>query len=301
MIRSIKEILLHGTRSVFHNIKFVFLMWAMNTISALVLTVPIFNILSDNLGNSLISERISQNFDMMWYIQFRNIYSVQFAQLPLTIYFVAGIYALIQTFFLGGLIATFNSPEKNHMVDFFYGGVKYFIRFLKVVLISIILFGIAFQLNDLAGYLLTAIFRNSENVTADFILKFLRYILLVFFIGVVMMLSDYSKISLAVRDKLKIWKEIINAALFIKNNFNKVFITFLIVAIIGALGAIVYNIIGRFIPRTPYYFLFLSFILQQMLIIFRLLVRMLFYSTQVTLFNDLSAPVVNVEAQYPLF
>lgn len=301
MIKSIKEILLHGVRSVFRNIKFVVLMWAVNAVSALVLTVPIYNILTDNLGNSLISDHISQNFDLMWYIQFRNIYSVQFSQLPLTIYFVAGIYALIQTFFLGGLISIFNYPEKNHMVDFFYGGVKYFIRFLKIVIFSLILFAAAFKLNDYGGYLLTLLFKNSENVTADFILKFLRYILLVFFIGVVMMLSDYSKISLAVRDKTKIWKECLNAAWFIKDNFNKVFITFLIVAIIGALGAIVYNIIGRFIPRTPYYFLFLSFILQQMLIIFRLLVRMLFYSTQVTLFNDLSAPVVKVEAQIPLF
>ncbi len=297
MIRSVKEILLHGVRSVFHNTKFVVLLWAMNAVSALVLAVPIYNILLDNLGNSLISDRISQNFDMMWYIQFRNLYSIQLSQLPLTIYFVGGIYVLVQTFFLGGLIAIFNAPDKNHMVDFFYGGVKYFIRFAKIVMLSLILYAVAFKINDYSGYLLTNLFKNSENVTADFILKFLRYILLVFYIGIVTMLSDYSKISLAVRDKTKIWIECFNAVLFIRDNFYKVFVVFLIVAIIGALGAIVYNIIGRFIPRTPFYFLILSFILQQMLIIFRLLVRMLFCSTEVTLFNDLSARVVRLEAQ----
>ncbi len=297
MILSIKQILLHGIRSVFHNDKFVIIMWAFNAMAALVLTVPIYNILIDNLGTSLTSDRLALNFDYMWYIQFRNLYSVQLNHLPLSIYFVVGIYALIQTFFLGGLISIFQNPDKNHTVDFFYGGVKYFLRFTKVLLVSLLFFAAAFKINDYTGELISILFKNSENVYADFILKALRYILLVFFIGIVTLISDYSKISLAVKDKNEILRECFNAIRFIIANFSKVFIVFLIVAIIGALGSIVYNIIGRFIPRTPFYFLFVSFILQQMLIIFRLLVRMLFYSTQVNLFNDLSADVIRAEAQ----
>lgn len=297
MISSIKQILLHGIRSVFHNDKFVIIMWAFNAMAALVLAVPIYNILIDNLGTSLTSDRLALNFDYMWYIQFRNLYSIQLNHLPLSIYFVVGIYALIQTFFLGGLISVFQNPDKNHTVDFFYGGVKYFLRFTKVLLISLLFFAAAFKINDYSGELISILFKNSENVYADFILKALRYLLLVFFIGIVTLISDYSKISLAVKDRNEILRECFNAIRFIIANFSKVFVTFLIVAIIGALGSIVYNVIGRFIPRTPFYFLFVSFILQQMLIIFRLLVRMLFYSTQVNLFNDLSADVVRAEAQ----
>jgi hypothetical protein len=272
-------------------------MWAFNAMAALVLAVPIYNILMDNLGTSLTSDRLALSFDYMWYIQFRNLYSLQFNQLPMSIYFVVGIYTLIQTFFLGGLISIFQNPDKNHTVDFFYGGVKYFLRFMKVVVLSLFFFAIAFKINDYSGELISILFKNSENVYADFILKALRYLLLVFFIGIITLISDYSKISLAVKDKNRIFKECFNAVLFINKNFGKVFITFLIVAIIGALGSIVYNIIGKYIPRTPFYFLFASFILQQMLIIFRLLVRMLFYSTEVNLFNDLNADVVKAESQ----
>ncbi|MEW6701310.1 MAG: hypothetical protein AB1298_01195 [Bacteroidota bacterium] len=297
MITGINQILVYGFRSVFYNAKFVILFWAFNTMSALVLAVPVYNILFDNIGTSLTSDRLTIGFDYMWYLQFRNLYSVQLNQLPLSIYFVVGIYALIQTFFLGGLISIFHTPEKNHTVDFFFGGVKYFFRFLKVLLVSLLFFALAFEFNDYSGEFITWLFHDSENVTTDFILKSLRYILLVFFIGVVTMISDYSKVSLAVRDKTEAIRGIYNAALFIKNNFNKVFTVFLIVAVIGAFGAVVYNIIGRFIPRTPFYFLILSFILQQMLIIFRLLVRMLFYATQVILFKDLSAEVVKIETQ----
>jgi len=297
MILNIRQILLQSIRSVFHNAHFVLLMWAVNVASALVLTVPIINLLMGDLGRSMISDRLTLGFDYIWYLQFRNIYSTQLDQLPLSIYFVVGMYALIQTFFLGGLIAIFHTPDKNHTVDFFYGGVKYFFRFLKVLLVSLLFFAAAFKINDYSGNFITWLFKNSENVTADFILKSFRYLLLVFFIGIATMISDYTKVSLAVRDKTRTLSEFYNAILFIKNNFNIVFVLFLIVAIIGAVGVVIYNIIGWFIPRTPFYFLILSFILQQLLIIFRLLVRMLFYSTQVSLFKDLSADVIKVEAQ----
>ncbi|PKL81991.1 MAG: hypothetical protein CVV24_12410 [Ignavibacteriae bacterium HGW-Ignavibacteriae-3] len=296
MILSNKHIILHGARSVFQNAKFVFLMWAFNAASALVLTVPVYNILLDNLGTSLTSDRLALHFDYLWYLQFRNLYTIQLDQLPLSIYFVVGIYALIQTFFLGGLITIFNTPDKNHIVDFFYGGVKYFFRFTKVLMLILVLFAVAFQLNLYSGELISYFFKNTEHVTIDFVLKALKYVLLIFFIGLVTIISDYSKVSLAVKDKTEILRECFSAVRFILNNFSKVFTIFLIVAIIGALGSVFYNIVGRLIPRTPFYFLFLSFFLQQMLIIFRLLVRMLFYSTEVNIFKDLSADVVKAEA-----
>ena len=58
-----------------------------------------------------------------------------------------------------------------------------------------------------------------------------------------------------------------------------------------------YNIVDSYIPKYPYYYMVLTFIIQQLLIIFRLLIRMLFYSTEVYLYIELSAELVtsNVE------
>ncbi|MEW6508581.1 MAG: hypothetical protein AB1432_12650 [Bacteroidota bacterium] len=296
MIQYLKNTIVHGTRTVFHNFRLVFLMWIFNALSALVLTVPILNILMDNLGRSLLSDQLAVQFDYMWFVQFQTLYKINFDQLPLSIYTLVSIYTLLQTFFLGGLISIFHTPEKNHIVDFFYGGVKYFFRFVKITLISLALYFIAFVIIDYTGKLIHLIFRNSENVLLEFIFFALRYVLLVFFIGIVSIISDYSKVSLAVNDRTKIFREVYSATLFIKNNFSIVFTAFLIVAVIGAIGAVVYNIIGLAIPRTPYYMLLLSFILQQMLIIFRLLVRMLFSATEVNLYKDLSAVVIPAES-----
>ncbi|MBM4171789.1 MAG: hypothetical protein FJ214_07985 [Ignavibacteria bacterium] len=295
MIDYVKNTIVLGVRAVFYNYKIVFLLWIFNAASAIVLTLPFYEMLSSNLGRSLISDQLSFQFDYMWYVQIRNLYNIHFAQLPLSIIGVVAIYTILQTFFLGGLIAIFHTPEKNHIVDFFYGGVKYFYRFVKVLFFSLLFYVVAFKFNDYSGDLIRLLFYNSENIKLEFVLLALRYTLLVFFIGVINIITDYSKVSLAINDRTAILKEIYSAILFIKNNFLKVFITFLIVAIIGALGVIIYNVVGRFIPRTPYYLLVIAFILQQMLIIFRLLVRMLFCATEVHLFKDLSADTIRVE------
>lgn len=245
-----------------------------------------------NLSRSLVSDRLAAGFDYLWFIQFSNLYKSNLEQLPYLIYSIVGVYTLVQTFFLGGLISIFHLPKKNHMVDFFYGGVKFWLRFFKILLISLVLFAAAFIINDLLGDLISWAFERTGNYMTDFILRSLRYIILIILIGFVTIVSDYAKVHIGVTDDNKIFNSIKLSVLFIKHNFNIVFTVFFLVAVIGALGAIVYNIIEIFIPRTPYYFLVLAFILQQMLVIFRLAVRMLFYSTEVFLYKDLNADFI---------
>ena len=67
----------------------------------------------------------------------------------------------------------------------------------------------------------------------------------------------------------------------------------MIVGSIGAIGAVIYNIVSGTIPKAPFYFLILSFILQQTLIIFRLLIRMLFFASEVNVYKDLSAEEIS--------
>lgn len=290
---TIKEALIQGMRSIAYNLKFVMLLWGTNAIAAFIATVPLYYVLMQDLNHSVLSEVLNIKFDYLWYLQFQNNYKTTTGELPIIIYAVVGVYALVQTFYLGGLIAVFNTPSKNHMVDFFFGVVKYSYRFTKVLLVSLFLFVAAFYVNDLLGELISYIFRDTEYELAEVILRSLRYVLFIFFIGVITIISDYSKVALAIKDQFEVGRNIYMAMVFIKKNFLKVFLVFLIVSVIGAAGAVLYNFLGKEIPRSPFYFLLLSFILQQMLIIFRLVIRMLFCATEVILYKDLNADIIN--------
>ncbi|MBN1300408.1 MAG: hypothetical protein JW995_04260 [Melioribacteraceae bacterium] len=289
---NISQILKNSYYLIRRNLSVLVLFWATNAAMAFILSVAIYSLLMDNLQHSLLSDQLALRFDYMWFNQFMNIYDSTLSRLPLITYSVVVIYWIIQTFYFGGMVAVFKNPDKNHISDFFYGGVRYWLRFMKILLISIVFFGLAFKLNDLLGDLFTNLFGKNDYYLTDFILRSLRYILLLIFIGIITIISDYAKISLAVDEKQKALAAVKNSFVFIRQNFQVSVGTFLIISVLGAVGAVIYNIIDTFVPRAPFYYLMLTFILQQMLIIFRFIIRMFFCASEVIIYNDINADYV---------
>lgn len=293
----IKEVFISGIRIILKNSKFIWLYWAANFVFALVLSLPIFFLLNQNLNHSTVSDKLLFGFDYTWYLQFREVYRTSISEIPYLIYGVAGVYTLIQVFFLGGILSVFNIPKKNHYVDFFYGGVKYWFRFVKLLFLSLIFYALAFTFNDYTGYLISNWFSGREEVIFEFILRASRYAFLIFMLGAVSLISDYIKVSLLVKDSDSVLKETFFVLKFLKENFYFTFVVFFLVAVLGAMGALVYNLLDSYLPKTQYFYLMLVFILQQLLIIFRLVVRMLFSATEIIIFNDLNAKEITTNAE----
>lgn len=296
MIYNFRQTIQQGIKLLFKNNKFIWLFWGANILFGVILSLPIYYILEDNLIHSVYSQKLSFGFDYTWYLQFMQLYKTTIGEIPYMIYGTVGVYILIQVFFVGGLISVFNIPGKNHYVDFFYGGVRYWYRFTKIMLISLIFYAIAFLINDYLGLLVKMLFSDSARMT-DFILRGSRYILLIFLIGLVSIISDYTKVAIAVRDSEGVWTEIINVIKFLVKNFYQVFLIYFLVACVGAAGALIYNFTDSFLPKTTYAYFGLAFILQQLLIIFRLFVKMLFVSTEVTIYKDLNAGTIFTYAE----
>ena len=288
----IKEILREGWRLVTKNWLYVFLLWGTNIVFSLVLTIPILAILQDNLSHSLWSSKLALKLDYFWLLQFQHSNKNILDKLPILLFSIIGLNILIQKLYQGGLLAVFNNPQKNHVSDFFYSGVKYWYRFMKVSIVAISLFAIIFIIDSQLDTFIEYLTKDANSVLLDLIIRSVRYLILLFLIGVISILSEYTQVFLALRDTQKIRIAIRFTLNFIRRKFFLVFTTFLIVSIIGALGAVIYNVVAILIPRSPFYFLILTFILQQMLIIFRLAITMLLYATEVYLFKDQEAEVI---------
>ncbi len=291
----LKHILIKSFREVFYNSKFAILLWISNFLFAAILSMPVFFILQENLKHSSIASSLASEFNMVWYYQLRNIYSANFESIPMLIYAVIFVYSLIQNFFMGGLVTIFNNPKKNHFVDFFYGGVKFWYRFTKVFFLSVILLVFLFVGDNLVSRQMDYWFNNSERHQMDFFLNLLRYILLICIIGLIIILSDYTKVSLAVKDNSSVFREIKVVINLIRKNFGIMINSFFMISVISGAGVLVYNIIGRYIPVSPVYFLILSFFLQQMLVIFRLFNKMLFTASEIMIYKEITAEVISAE------
>jgi len=278
---------------VFAHRKFVLLFWITNIVFAFALSLPLFSVLQHGLANSLINSNLSLGFDYLWYVQFRHIYRNSLDAIPILLYAFAGVYVLVQLFYLGGLLSVYTNSKKNHVVDFFYGSVKYFIRFLKIAVVVGALYFAAISINVLIDYGIKQIFLEKENAAVEFAVQIFRYLFFLLLISIINIISDYTKIAIVVIDSTKLFRSLYKSFQFIKKNFVKVMTVYFIMLVFVAIGATIYNVVDSFLPKKPVYFLLLTFLIQQLLIIFRVLIRMYFYSTELLIFTDGEAQTVS--------
>ena len=293
MNQLIKTILKGGSRLVLKNKKFILLLWGTNITLSLVLTIPIYSLLVENLQHSMLSDELALNFNYFWYLQFRYLYENVFDKLPFFFYSVVGVNVFIQTFYTGGMLAVFNNPKKNHVSDFFYGGVKYWYRFMKVTIVMLVLVILILEIDDLLSDSIASVLDSLNSIFLDIIIRSIRYLIVLLLIGFVTIITDYVDVYLALHDQMKVRKGFVETLRFIRGRAALIFIVFMSVASLGGLGAVFYNAVVIYVPRSPFYFLILTFILQQLLIIFRLLIKMLFHATEVFLFKDQDAEVIS--------
>ncbi len=294
VIRYYIKVLVRSSRTMAGLIKFSWLFWVTNMAFAAALTIPIATVLSDHLGNSLINQGLVEQFDFQWYLQFRSENRTAVTIYPPFIYSIALIYMLIQLFYTGGLLSVILNKTKDHIVDFFYGGVKYFLRFTKIFFVISVLYIIALMTDTIIAYGFRMILDNSPNAFIYGSLTTIRYLIFMFFITLINIMADYSKVIVAVKDSGNILRVINDSLVFIGKNADKVFVIYLIISSFVAVAAISYNIVDGFLPKRPLLLLLPAFIIQQILIIFRVLIKMYFFTSEVYLFQDLASEYTEV-------
>jgi len=90
---------------------YVFLLWGTNIVFSLVLTIPIWAVLQDNLSHSLWSSKLALKLDYFWLLQFQHSNKNLLDKLPILLFSIVGLNVLIQNLYQGGLLAVFNSPN----------------------------------------------------------------------------------------------------------------------------------------------------------------------------------------------
>lgn len=292
MIKNIKEALLYCARFTYQNKLFVLLYWLTNLGFAFVLTFPLLSLLKDDLQYSSINSHFAAEFDFLWYQQFLLHNKTMVDVIPGLVISISLLYNFIQLFYTGGFLSIAAHPQKNHIVDFFFGGVRYFFRFVVVYLVTILLYFVIISINTLLVEAGKALFADSQSTIPEFLFHLIRYSLFIFWIFIVNILADYIKVAIASKDESNFIKASVKVLLFMKNNFVVVFSVFSILGIFVTLAAILYNFTDSFIPKNSWYLIALTFVIQQMLIIFRLIIRMQFYASEYFLYNDLTAEPV---------
>jgi hypothetical protein len=190
-IRALRE----GLARVFRSGRIVLLFYFVNLMAALAAIAPAAVHIGSRLATSLESDRLFGNVDPAWIaeylLRYRDGPGIWFGVMLIA---VAIIFVVMNTFLAGGAIACLYREHDT----FFGAGARHFGRLFRLMLISLVFYGIVLAINR---GLYVAIGRVSEDSMIErpwVILTWCERALFFLLIGVVNMIFDYAKIAVVI-------------------------------------------------------------------------------------------------------
>jgi hypothetical protein len=237
MIRSLFIGLLHASRGW----KMILLLLIANNLITLPLIVPIFWLVSSTTGGTLTAESMFANkLDVRWLIDIFNNQMPGFSlestgsQIGLLLALLALVYLLLNTFFAGGIIEVLAMDYGRFTMRRFWAGCgAYFWRLFRLMLISLLFYGVAGLV-----YFMVRMKIDEAAVQATSYESFLYYrwgaiALLVALLAFFNMVFDYAKIRAIVDDSRAMFSGAFRALGFALRHFFSVSVLYLLIALIG--------------------------------------------------------------------
>ena len=279
------------------NKRMVLVFYITNLIFGLVLMLPFRDALDNFVGRSLMGAELAGRFNMDFLFDFlkhnNNITSISQGMILI----VPVIYWLLFLFLSGGAFVVFASGDKYSSSVFWGGAAKYFGRFFRLVLWSIPVIAILFCLQFIETGFQRIFFGNDPYQYVNYWGGWIKFGLRAISILLIGLVLDYARIHVILNDERKmrisLWHGIKFAFANIKQTFSLTSILFLV----GVVTLVIYNPIANSLSAPNVFVILLLFILQQIYMFFRMMLRLTLFPSQIHLYKGLS--VVSEPATIP--
>ncbi|MDA2938223.1 hypothetical protein MYX75_08185 [Acidobacteria bacterium AH-259-A15] len=302
-----------GWKLLGHHKKALLCLYLTNLFVAALLILPFMEIFDRSLGPGLYREKLVEELDYDWYRLFqdrvtglastfapsvmgagpfaRNLEALldgKLTQLPWAVLSLGGLYILLNSFLLAAAVGSFAlDPKGTTMREFFRTGGTFFGRFFRLSILG----GLAFWfvsswIVEPLTYFANHIANRSVTDTAAFYWNFARYLVVLVLFLFLNMVFDYAKIKTAVEDRTSVLLAFFSSLTFCINNFFLAYGFYLFIVAIGLFWVGVYTGLEHLLPQQSWFTIALAFIWQQLFMMGRLALKLLFYSGQMQFYLD---------------
>jgi hypothetical protein len=274
----------NGLLNAWNERKMLFWLYGFNFIFAYLLTLPIVMMLSNALEGTTAAENVLEAFDLTILHTIIAEYGsgLTISRLLITI---GLFYFVLNIFFAGGVLELFVEEKRFQLSDFFSGCVEYFNRFLKLFLILLLflvgVFIVNLLLSDLSG-LLT---ESAATEHAGILLFVLRMVIVVFLLALTNMIFDYAKIMIVVNDYYDMIKTVKLTLLFVMMSLFKTVGLYVLFFLTAVMIGCIYLFIASLIDISNGIMVFIFFILSQIYMLAKILIRISFFAGQYSFYH----------------
>ncbi len=289
-----------GARSVAGNKVLVGIMYLFKLVCSLALLSPLYLMFSRSFGRNVKASDFLTRFDFSLIIDF-----VYYWRKTLSVYWVmfilvCGVVVVAYIFLSGGFWAVLRDQAKNRTRGFkaerFFGYCgKYFWRMFKVALVLGVLYFVALLLFLFVSGLLDQVAGKASLWEITSWGMVLRFLIGAFLFLLVNMIGDYLRIF-SIQNYGERFLTVVGKTFkfLLTNLLRALSLYYLLSAGLAVMIFVFFSLlkIMNAMPGTGL-FIFFTFLIQQVFVIFRSFFRLVYYSSQLTLYHRISGEAVS--------
>lgn len=266
--------------------KLIFMFYVFNLLFAYLLFAPVFYRFKAFVNSSTVTAELAGRLDMGFLFEFLHYEGdglFAHVLVPILIYF------LISFFLSAGALMVFASHNSSFGDAFWRGGARYFGRFFRLYLWSLVILAILLFIPwGLFSMLQKAIWGPDFSQVVlvwGFVIKMITTVIVLFVYAVVV---DYARIHTVLDNRKKMRFAIYRGFLFAFGNAGQTFFLAFLLVIIGLVWLVVYNIISGLLTSSSALVIAFLVLSQQIYILVRMYFTLSRYAAEMDLYDNLS-------------
>ena len=288
-----------GLSQVWSTKRLVLLLYLASAVLGLLLALPLRAVLLDFAGRSLEGAALVNGVSTGFFFELLLHNGAGLAGLRAPALFASIAYLIVSLFLSGGALAVLASGDRYRAIDFWGGGAKFFGRFLRLALWSSLLLAALYLLPLTARGLQRLFFGSDPYEYVSYWGAWIRGGLLLIALFFFRICFDYARIHAVVTDerrmRVSLWRGI---GFALRNPLAAVGLA-LLIAFVGGIALLVYRPLSAAVDGSTVAAIVAAVVAQQAYIIWRAVIRLTRYGSQITLFRELAGDLSEAPAPEP--
>jgi hypothetical protein len=248
--------------------KMVFFLWLFNVLFAALTYFLFAAAFGGALGTSAIVRDLVRKTDMNAVIEFLTSGGVVLGELATAVIILSILYVFMSIFLYGGILHSLvhKNDQERFAPVFFAGGGKFYGRFFRLTLYSLVLWipaGVIFVIFD---NLLKVIHRDPSHEQLTVIFTIGKVLFALFLIFLIKMIMDYARFKIAGQDSRKVFQALLGSVKFVFGKLGRTLALYYLLGLVGWAVFLIYKVLNATFVQSSMGTILLGFFLAQVFI-----------------------------------
>jgi hypothetical protein len=251
--------------------KIIALLWIFNIVCAAAAYFLFAAAFGAALGSSGMSADMIHQTNMNAVIEFLRAPGGRLGDIITLTFLLVVFYLFVSIFLYGGILHVLirAGDQERFSQTFFAGGGRFYGRFFRLTIYSLILWIPASVGFFVVHTLLSAIMEGSTNEQLSFILNVFRVVLALFLAFFIKMILDYARIRIATQDTNKVFQSLTGAVRFVFGRLGGTLLLYYLLGLTGWAAYLAFRLLNGAFAKNSAVMVLLGFVLAQLFIMSR--------------------------------